>query len=411
MFRTEHGRVAPARRTRRVLVCLLAAVALTASLTVITVATRPVAARADTGELVTNGTFSAGTSGGWFFPSQGGTEGCCAAPPSGYPNAYAHPDGTGTGTSLAANIVTWQNIVSPPAGSYVLSGKIRTSGGVQSAWVQADNGVFDTRYCRTTPTNATAWTSFQCSFTLSAGATVHVAMVASNLPATAWGWISFDDISLIGSGGGSGIDTAPYDLANYIIRTDGGNGPVFASTTGETMQIQYSAGRYYQVKNAQWEEISADASYIYRYRDTSPGGNNWYGLYSNGGATLGDIWMARYVSPGYSRDRTPTVKTYSKSGCGLVSSGAQTSRIVFVTFFSSWNNGGSITLTNVVQLQSQLNVNGVWTRWEDYFYGKGYGLVKFIAYNPYGAGAPQTFEGHITSLGGTSPTRETICNP
>jgi hypothetical protein len=33
-------------------------------------------------------------------------------------------------------------------------------------------------------------------------------------------------------------------------------------STGENSQLQYSGGRYYQVKNAHWEEIWADAGAI-----------------------------------------------------------------------------------------------------------------------------------------------------
>src|SRR4051812_29109819 len=111
------------------------------------------AVQAATGELVVDGTFSAPIANIWFFPSQGGVENCCAAPPGSYPNAFLHPDGLGSGTSLNGYVAGWTNIANPPAGSYTLSGKIRTSGGVQQASIQADNGVFDNRYCRITPTN------------------------------------------------------------------------------------------------------------------------------------------------------------------------------------------------------------------------------------------------------------------
>lgn len=368
------------------------------------IATAP-AASAATGELMTNGNFSANTT-GWNWPGQMGTETCCANPPGGYPNAYAHPNGAGTGTGLSAYLVAWQNIANAPSGTYTLSGRINSSGGTQSVWIQADSGVFENRWCQSSPSNTAAWITVSCSFNYTAGSVLHVAMVALNTAPTAWGWVAFDDISLTGSGGG-GTDTAPYDLATYLTRTDGGTGPAYTTTTGETMQIQYNSGlgRYYQVKNSQWEEIGWNGSYIVRYRDTSPGNNQWYGLYSNGGATLGDNWIQRFVSVGTNMTRNPTVKFYSKSGCPLVNSFSQTSRIVVLNFYPTWTSGAGPTLNNVIRLQSQTpNGSGGWTPWEDYYYAKGVGLVKFY---DNGSG----FEGHFTGFTNTTLTRENICTP
>ncbi|WP_027344227.1 hypothetical protein [Hamadaea tsunoensis] len=388
----------------RLRLALVTAVALAA-----TVLIGPTAAHAV--EYVTNGTFSAGIS-GWNAPTNGGAESCCAGAPNGYPEGYAHPDNTGYGSGLTSYIVTWQNITLP-AGTFTLSGRIRTSGGVQSAFLQVDNGLFDQRWCQTTATNTTAWTLYSCSFTVPAGATTHVAFAALNLSPQAWGWIAFDDISV--SGGGGGGETSPYDLATYLTRTDGQNGPVYSFSSGETMQIQYnsSLGRYYQVKNSQWEEIAYTADRIRRYRDTSSGGGTWYALYNTANTALGDDWIQRSVAVGTTFSRSPYVRAYlSKTTCAAdtAHSGVAGTRIVVIGFNASWTSPGtSFTISNVIQLQSQVNQGGTWVHWEDYYYGKNIGLVRFVAYDPGQAGAPQVGEGHITGWTTATLNRESIC--
>src|SRR5262245_22131347 len=102
---------------RRILAVVVAAACLTAP-TVLS----PAPAMAV--EYLTNGTFAANNA-GWNWPGAPTMwyESCCANPPGGYPNAYAHPNGQGTGTSLGAYLVTWQNIANAPSGSYTLSGR------------------------------------------------------------------------------------------------------------------------------------------------------------------------------------------------------------------------------------------------------------------------------------------------
>lgn len=361
-------------------------------------------------EYVTNGTFSSGLT-AWNMPTGGGaagTETCCANPPGGAPNAFFHPNGLGTGTGLTANLVSWQNITGAPSGTYTLSAKVRGSGGVQQSFVQADNGLFDSTYCRSTPTNTGAWITVSCQFNYTAGNTLHVAIATSNLPATNGGWIAFDDVSLAGGGGGG--ETAPYDLATYVIRADGANSIPHHMNTGENNQLQYSGGRYYQAKNAHWEEIWADASSIYRFRDTSDP-NTFYGLYTAGGAQ-GDRWIARYVSPGYSLVRSPAIRVYNKSNCTAAPGwGTDPSRIAFMQYFASWTSPSGVTLQNVIWLQSQHQFNGVYNRWEDYYYAKGLGLVAFYGYNYQAPGSGPTFQGWIDSTSASTPVRETVCTP
>jgi hypothetical protein len=367
-------------------------------------------AAAVTGQLVSNGTFSSGTA-GWNIPSAGGVETCCAAPTNGYPNAFFHPNGAGSGTGLNGYLVTWQNIAGAPSGSYTLTGRLRTSGPPQSAILQADSGTFEAPYCRTAGTGATGWAQVTCTFNYTAGAILHVAFGTSNLPATNGGWVAFDDISLIGSGGGGTGETAPYDLARYVIRADGTNGPVYHDSKNENLQLQASGGRYYQAKNQHWEEIWADATSIYRYRDTSDA-NTWYGLYNSAGAQ-GDVWIARFVSPGYTLTRTPTIRVYNKAGCTAAPGwGTDSSQISFTRYLQTWTSPGGITLNNVIELQSKhVSNTGALNLWEDYYYGEGYGLVAFYAYDYNAPGSAPNFQGWIDSTTGTTPVRESVCTP
>lgn len=124
----SHARF-PVRTAARRLATTLAALALVAGFAVANPLAAPAPVAAATGNLVFNGTFASGAS-GWQWHPLSGVENCCAAPPNGYPNAFAHPNGGGD------YIVPWQNIPNPPA-----------------------------------------------------GAVIHVALAASNAPTTAWGWV------------------------------------------------------------------------------------------------------------------------------------------------------------------------------------------------------------------------------
>ncbi|MET7419658.1 hypothetical protein [Dactylosporangium sp. NPDC005555] len=59
----------------------------------------------------------------------------------------------------------------------------------------------------------------------------------------------------------------------------------------------------------------------------------------------------------------------------------------------------------------QHQFNGVYNRWEDYYYAKGLGLVAFYGYNYQAPGSGPTFSGWIDSTSASTPVRETVCNP
>src|SRR5262245_11208758 len=128
---------------------------------------------AQTGNLVTNGDFSGGTQ-SWNTDALSGVETCCAYNSGGFsggavPNAFGHPNGAGGITAL------WTNIPNPQAGTYTLTGWIKTSGGVQNALIQADDGTGRAYCVSQQPRNPTAWQQASCSFTLASPATIHVA--------------------------------------------------------------------------------------------------------------------------------------------------------------------------------------------------------------------------------------------
>lgn len=353
--------------------------------------------------LVPNGNFSQGTA-HWHWHGLSGVENCCAGgfPAGAYPEAYAHPNGAG-GSGLGGYIVPWVNIPGPASGSYRLSGYVRTSGGAQQAWIQADNGIFENRYCKTATTNVTGWTHFFCDFNFSGG-TLHVALVASNAPATAWGWVVWDSISLVRTGG----DTY-YDLALYMGRTSG-NGPIYTFTSGEKMQVQSATlptgmAGFYQVKNSQWEEIGYDASYIYRLRDTSPGGGQFYALYRGcpGACTLGSRWVWRFMRVGDTFWRGDNqVRFFDKSSCTMTADFPQASGIKLVAHYPSININGH-NLGDVVHLVSYHDGNYT-NPWEEYYYARGIGLVKWRD-----VASGLTFQYNGPASG--APSRESVCLP
>ncbi len=97
-----------------------------------------------------------------------------------------------------------------------------------------------------------------------------------------------------------------------------------------------------------------------------------------------------------------TVKFYNKSGCAKVADYSENTGIKLEAVYPSLPIGSN-TLNDVAKLTVYFDSN--YTQpWEDYYYAKGVGLVKWQDRT---SGA----EFHFTGYGGSQPTRESICNP
>jgi hypothetical protein len=357
------------------------------------------AVAADTNILL-NGTFGAPGNpnpASWSWHALTMPENCCDNPSA--PHARSWPNGAGGKISIK------QDISNAPSGNYTLRGRIRTSGGVQQAWLRASSGG-DGRYCETGKTNTTIWTTFSCTFTLSAAGPLRVVLLSANPAAAAGGWINYDDIALIHHSTGQ---PTTFDLAQYVVRTSANNGPVYQFNTQETMQVQYDSGtgRYYQTKNANWEEFSFTSSYMRRYRDISLSEQEWYGLYENG--TLGSNWAPRNMSIGQTFNRNPEVRFYWKNSCTASRPwGHHPTTIKLEAHYPTLNING-YTLNDVILLIGYDGHNTT-SRWEDFYYARGIGLVRFVAYNPPGSNIVG-FEGQYNGPGGTAPSRGQVCTP
>lgn len=124
-------------------------------------------------------------------------------------------------------------------------------------------------------------------------------------------------------------------------------------------------------KPAQWEELMAGSSHIYRARDTSPGDGKLYELQDVIGKKW-SAWCPRVMAIGEKFYRNPQVIYKNKSTCDTVSSGRQESNIVLEAVYEEYKFFTGIRLKNVVQL-AWLNMAGQVI--ERYFYANGYGLV------------------------------------
>ncbi|HET8843753.1 MAG TPA: hypothetical protein VFN35_19980, partial [Ktedonobacteraceae bacterium] len=348
---------------RRFRLLFLIALSLASLIVFLPVAVPRAAAQSATSEpynLVTNGDFTTGLS-SWNWSAGmpiAGTETACTCgaggPISHLPQAYAHPTGSG------GLIYAWQNIPNVQAGQYILIGWINTSGGTQTAVIQADDGT-GAAYCVTAQTHTTIWKQFFCSFNLPSPKTIHVALLADNSGPTAGGWVNWDDISL------SVSSASGYDLLPYIGRTSGnGNAYVFASSevdivTASTNVMGVNPG-FYQLKvpsvsapgTNTWEELSYDSSYIYRVRDTSPTATEWYEDLSScpSACTPGSKWVPRTMTAGQSFFHSDnTIKFYFKTSCTPSRLAYQESNGIRMmgayqhfTIFDAGNNLTSITL-------------------------------------------------------------------
>ena len=122
---------------------------------------------------------------------------------------------------------------------------------------------------------------------------------------------------------------------------------------------------------AEWEELWASRSLIYRGTDTSPGNKQYYTLYE--GNAVGSPWSPRYWKVGSIYERNPYVIFRNKSDCNIVASGFQRSWLRFEAAYDQYTFESDITLDNVIKLAWLLHPNG--QPIEYYFYAEDFGLV------------------------------------
>jgi hypothetical protein len=170
--------------------------------------------------------------------------------------------------------------------------------------------------------------------------------------------------------GGPPLDMVPFmagDGRLYEVRHSSGS--------QARHQTLFDGPRFYHTKGneikAEWEELWADETVIYRGTDTSPGDGRYYTLYEDNVA--GSPWAPRFWNAGDLYERNPYVVFYEKSDCDVVASGFQRSWLRFEAFYPDYTFGSGITLRNVIELAWLLSPEGKPV--ESYFYAEGYGLV------------------------------------
>lgn len=164
---------------------------------------------------------------------------------------------------------------------------------------------------------------------------------------------------------------------------------IFQTGTGQQrVQTQVERNRFYHVKNQEWEELWADAEFIYRGTDTSPGEGNLYTLSENG--NHGSPWIPRHASPNMPPfRRSPLVTSRKKHNCEINHnrSGIHVTWIKVDAVHDSFRlpdvegrRGRGIVIQDVVVLAAYHNTflgEPSDTPFERYYYAKKYGLVMW----------------------------------
>ncbi|MBK7218198.1 MAG: M23 family metallopeptidase [Candidatus Promineofilum sp.] len=157
-----------------------------------------------------------------------------------------------------------------------------------------------------------------------------------------------------------------YDLFDYLCG-DGRLYEVGGSGGQERFQTQRDGHRFYIVKNANWEELWADADYIWRGFDTSPDNDRYYIQKEDG--REGARWANRRMRVGETfRGFGHHVQFYFKRDCRRsdLNSGRATNQTTLVAHHDAmtWNN---VTIHDVIELK------GIGE--ERYFFARGFGMV------------------------------------
>ena len=148
---------------------------------------------------------------------------------------------------------------------------------------------------------------------------------------------------------------------------------------GQQVQTQATqGGRFYLVKNNQWEELWSDAASIWRGADTSPGDGMYYVQRTNA-LEYGAVWCPRFWKVGGLAERNPLVTFYdSATGQKLdtPASGFRRTWLKFERHYGTYRPGDSpIAFNDVIELHWLPSQSGPWA--EKYFYARDLGLVAW----------------------------------
>lgn len=171
-----------------------------------------------------------------------------------------------------------------------------------------------------------------------------------------------------------------YDMAVFMIG-DGRLYEVWQSINNSQArhQTQFESNKFFHTKGnenyAEWEELWATSSFIYRGTDTSPGNGEYYTLRDkvNKNWQYGSKWAPRYWKVGDLFERNPLVTFYKKDNCSVVVQGTSKTWLKFEAYHPTFTFPSGITLSDVVQFAWLLSPKAQAT--ERYYYARDYGLV------------------------------------
>lgn len=170
------------------------------------------------------------------------------------------------------------------------------------------------------------------------------------------------------------------DLLPYFLPVPGGNGPLFElrwpDGKQERTQVQSDGAWFYVTKGSggiggasEWEQLRADATYIWRGLDTSPGEGYYYWQRETGNDAA--RWCKRHMFVGETFvGAGHHVQFYHKSNCQPADvpwNGPATNRVTFLAHHAAWQSPSGLVLNDVVELGDPAG--------EVFFLARGIGMV------------------------------------
>jgi hypothetical protein len=173
----------------------------------------------------------------------------------------------------------------------------------------------------------------------------------------------------------TGIDLLPYlsddDPMGPLYEVQTENGPQQRhQTQAEGAEFFFTKGGDGPANPSEWEQLGADATFIYRFIDTSPGDDLYYALRDVVDQDWSK-WCPRMMRVGQVYDREPHVTFYDKATCQEVNAcGWHVTSIKLVRVYPVYEFFTGISLPDVIEMHA---FNGGLD--ETYWFAKGYGLV------------------------------------